>query len=54
VLTVVLSVPIVIAVAHQATALLLFGVWLAWLHHVRGGRTSDVFPVARPGSVGRT
>jgi heme a synthase len=36
VLTVLLHVPIALAVAHQATALALFGAWLGWLHHVRG------------------
>ncbi len=36
VLTVLFHVPVSLAVAHQATALLLFGVWLGWLHHVRG------------------
>jgi heme a synthase len=35
VLTLVFAVPIVLGVAHQVTALLLFGVWTAWLHQAR-------------------
>lgn len=35
VLTLINLVPIGLGVAHQAMALVLFGVWLSWLHHVR-------------------
>lgn len=35
VLTLIFAVPIVLGVAHQVTALLLFGVWAAWLHQAR-------------------
>jgi cytochrome c oxidase assembly protein subunit 15 len=41
VLTLINLVPIGLGVLHQATALILFGVWLAWLHHVR---TLDCVP----------
>jgi heme a synthase len=40
VLTVVYYVPIALAVGHQAMALVLFGVLLAWLHHLRHAPTS--------------
>jgi heme a synthase len=33
--TLLLFVPLVLGVAHQAAAMVLFGVWLAWLHHTR-------------------
>jgi cytochrome c oxidase assembly protein subunit 15 len=33
ILTLVLRVPVTVAVAHQALALVLFGVWVAWAHH---------------------
>lgn len=32
--TVLYLVPVSLGVIHQATAMVLFGVWLAWLHHV--------------------
>jgi heme a synthase len=34
-LTLLYFVPVTLAVAHQAMALVLFGVWLAWLHRLR-------------------
>jgi heme a synthase len=34
--TLVMNVPVSLGVAHQAVAMVLFGVWLAWLHRVRG------------------
>ncbi len=38
VVTLLLLVPVGLGVAHQATAMVIFGVWLAWLHHaVHGG-----------------
>ena len=33
--TVLAHVPVALGVAHQATAMVLFGVWLAWVHHAR-------------------
>lgn len=38
VLTLVRLVPVSLAVTHQATALVLFGAWLWWVHHVRNLR----------------
>jgi heme a synthase len=35
VLTLLHQVPVTLGVAHQAMAMVLFGVWLWWLHHVR-------------------
>jgi heme a synthase len=35
ILTLVLLVPVSLGVIHQATALVIFGAWLWWLHHVR-------------------
>ena len=35
VMTVLLRVPVSLGVIHQATALILFGTWLWWVHHVR-------------------
>jgi len=35
VLTLILRVPVSLGVAHQAMAMVLFGVWIAWLHRVR-------------------
>jgi cytochrome c oxidase assembly protein subunit 15 len=35
VLTLVYLVPIPLAVVHQATAMVIVGVWVAWVHHVR-------------------
>jgi heme a synthase len=35
VLTLIYTVPVGLGVAHQALAMILFGVWLVWLHHVR-------------------
>lgn len=49
VVTLLLVVPVSLGVAHQATAMLLVGVWVAWLHHARELR---VDPAARPsGSI---
>lgn len=36
--TLLLAVPVSLGVAHQAVAMVLFGVWLAWLHRVVRGR----------------
>jgi cytochrome c oxidase assembly protein subunit 15 len=33
--TLLLFVPVALGVIHQATAMIIFGVWLIWLHHVR-------------------
>ena len=38
VLTLINAVPVALGVTHQATAMLLFGVWVAALHHARGLR----------------
>lgn len=35
VLTLLFIVPVSLGVAHQALAMVLFGVWLAWVHHAR-------------------
>jgi heme a synthase len=43
VLTLVLVVPISLAVIHQAMAMILFGVWLIWLHHVRRAVVSESY-----------
>jgi cytochrome c oxidase assembly protein subunit 15 len=37
ILTLLRSVPVPLGALHQATAVLLFGVWVTWLHHVRSG-----------------
>lgn len=42
--TLLLVVPVPVAVAHQAAALVTFGVWLRWLHHLR----RDTSPPATP------
>jgi cytochrome c oxidase assembly protein subunit 15 len=39
VLTLIRFVPVSLAVTHQATALIVFGAWLWWVHHVRNLRT---------------
>jgi cytochrome c oxidase assembly protein subunit 15 len=33
--TLLLAVPVALGVLHQATAMLLFGAWILWLHHTR-------------------
>ena len=38
ILTLVNLVPVGLGVAHQLTALVLLGVWLSWIHHVRNAR----------------
>jgi heme a synthase len=35
ILTLLLAVPVSLGVIHQAAAMILFGIWLWWLHHVR-------------------
>ncbi len=35
VLTLLFFVPVALGVTHQATAMITFGVWVTWLHHVR-------------------
>jgi cytochrome c oxidase assembly protein subunit 15 len=35
VLTLLMKVPVSLGVIHQATALMIFGTWLWWVHHVR-------------------
>jgi heme a synthase len=42
-------VPVSLGVIHQATAMVLFGVWLAWLHHVvAAGRVAAGAPARAP------
>jgi heme a synthase len=36
VLTLLLRVPVGLGVAHQAMAMVVFGIWLVWVHHARG------------------
>jgi heme a synthase len=36
--TLILAVPVVLGVAHQAMAMVIFGIWLAWLHSVHNLR----------------
>ena len=36
--TLVNLVPVGLGIAHQLTALVLLGIWLSWLHHVRNAR----------------
>ena len=33
VLTLIRAVPVALGVTHQVTALLLWGLWIAWVHH---------------------
>lgn len=41
ILTLIRLVPVSLGVAHQATALVIFGLWLAWLHHVMNAATAE-------------
>jgi cytochrome c oxidase assembly protein subunit 15 len=45
VLTLLYYVPVGLAVVHQATALVMFGVWVSWAHHAR--RLVGIHPVRR-------
>lgn len=47
VVTLLLVVPVSLGVAHQAVAMLLLGVWVAWLHHERGRKRRPA-PVGAP------
>ena len=42
VLTLLLRVPVSLGVVHQATALIIFGTWLWWVHHVRNIASAPV------------
>ena len=42
--TLVLRVPLSLGVIHQAAAMVIFGVWIVWLHHVRTHRSSIPTP----------
>ena len=42
VLTIVYFVPVTLAVIHQATAMIMFGVWVWWWHHARNLDTEGV------------
>ena len=50
ILTLLLLVPVSLGVIHQLTALVIFGVWLSWLHHVRNSveRSAPASAGARP------
>lgn len=41
VLTLIYFVPVALGVIHQATAMVIFGVWVWWVHHVRGLQTTE-------------
>jgi heme a synthase len=45
VLTLIYFVPVTLGVIHQGMAMVIFGVWIVWLHHVR---TMAVAPTERP------
>lgn len=49
--TLLLVVPVTLGVLHQATALVLFGLWLAWLHRVLRGTAAS--PLTSPPSAPR-
>ncbi|HUG42309.1 MAG TPA: COX15/CtaA family protein [Longimicrobiales bacterium] len=51
VLTLIRFVPVSLAVAHQATAMVMFGVWVWWWHHVRNLRAEA--PAGGGGAPGR-
>lgn len=51
VLTLVLAVPVSLGVLHQATALVTFGAWLWWLHHVLRSRVSTTAATARSAAI---
>jgi heme a synthase len=42
VLTLVFHIPVGLGVAHQAMAMVIFGVWLMWLHHVKNAPSAAV------------
>jgi len=41
VMTLIRVVPVGLAATHQATALLLFGAWVMWLHHGTRGLATE-------------
>jgi heme a synthase len=43
--TLLLLVPVSLGVIHQAMAMVLFGVWLCWLHHVHAAQATTPVPV---------
>jgi heme a synthase len=45
ILTLIYFVPVTLGVAHQAMAMVIFGVWVWWVHHVR---TMEAAPVGDP------
>jgi len=51
VLTLLWGVPVSLAVIHQATALAIVGVWVAWAHHVRNIALTSSAPFARCGAT---
>lgn len=44
ILTLLLQVPVSLGVIHQAIALVIFGAWLWWLHHIRNFRPGQSTP----------
>jgi heme a synthase len=49
VLTVIYRVPVALGVTHQAAAMVIFGVWVCWLHHVKHGLARDPVPTLQNG-----
>jgi heme a synthase len=50
--TLLLAVPVALGVMHQAAAMLIFGVWLIWLHHARQLEPhSDAVTPGRPAAA---
>jgi cytochrome c oxidase assembly protein subunit 15 len=45
ILTLLLVVPVPLAVVHQATAMVIFGVWVAWAHHAHNLRVPEAAAV---------
>jgi heme a synthase len=51
VLTLVYFVPVTLGVIHQAMAMVMFGVWIWWFHHVRHGVATPEAARDRPGAA---
>jgi heme a synthase len=49
VLTLLYFVPVTLGVTHQAMAMVIFGVWVVWLHHVRNLKASGTAAAAPSG-----
>jgi heme a synthase len=48
ILTLIYFVPVTLGVAHQAMAMVIFGVWVGWTHHVRAMRPAESESPAPP------